>query len=504
MELTYTLPLYTGLLATVGLIRLAELLLSRRNRGRMRARGASAVPEPHFAAMVLVHAGILLGSGLEAWLRQKPVSPVLALPMLAVLLASMGLRWWTIRSLGAHWNVAIMDSIDSDGRGLIVATGGPFRWIRHPNYLAVFCELLALPLLHAAWICAGLGTAAHLWVLYHRVRTEESVLLAHASYREAMGNRPRFIPAPLARGLRTLWAFVRLGRPLFLLGGLVMYGLGVAVALVEGAPWNASLYGLGQMAIACFQLMTHFANDYFDYEADKANTTPTRWTGGSRVLPRGELPRWSALLGAGLSVTAGLIIVAVLSFLRPLPLLWPLSLAIIVLAWFYSAPPLRLHSTGWGELDGTLVVTILVPLFGFCLHNPSLAGVGHLVLVMVPASLLQFSMLLAVAVPDAQGDALVGKKTLAVRLGVDQAMRWHGLLALAAFTALPLLTVLGLPARVGAVLLLLSPIAVWRGWSTLRAHELEEKGRRSLAFWATALFALAGLAEIAGLLLPLA
>lgn len=503
MELTWTLPVYTALVVAVGLIRVVELLLSKRNRSRMRARGATEVREPHFGAMVLVHVGVLVGSLMEAWLLRRAALPMLALSMLGLLLGSIGLRWWTIRTLGAHWNVAIMDSIDKDGGGrLTVATGGPFRWIRHPNYLAVFCELLAVPLLHAAWISASVGTAAHIWVLYHRVRTEESVLLAHPSYREAMGDKPRFIPASLMCMGRILWAFVRLGRPVFLLGGVAMYGLGVAVALVEGARWNARLYGLGQVAITAFQVMTHFANEYFDLEADKANSNASRWSGGSRVLPRGELPRWSALLGAGLATGVGLMAVAVLWSRHPLPLLWPLALAILALAWFYSAPPLRLHSTGWGELDGTLVVAILVPFFGFYLLNPSLTGLGRLAVAMVPASLLQFSMLLAVAVPDAQGDALAGKKTLAVRLGVDQATRWHALTALAAFTALPVLTALGLPARVGIVLLFLAPIALWRAWSTFRSHELEQAGRRRLAFWATALFALSAFAEIVGLLLP--
>jgi 1,4-dihydroxy-2-naphthoate octaprenyltransferase len=503
MELSWTLPIYTAVVLTVGVIRVAELLLSGRNRGRMRAKGATEVREPHFRAMVLVHVGILVGCLVEAWLMRRPVRPTLGLSMLVLLLAAIALRWWTIRSLGPHWNVAIMDSIDEQGRSQ-VATGGPFRFIRHPNYLAVFCELVAVPLLHAAWVSASLGAVAHAWVLFHRIRAEEAVLASHRSYQVAMGHKPRFVPHTFLSLLRGTLALVRLGRPIFLIGGVVMYGLGTAMAVAEGAHWDGRLYLLGQLAITAFQAMTHFGNEYFDYEADKANATPTLWTGGSRVLPRGELPRWSALLASVLSAMAGLIVVAVLWARYPLPMLWPLTLSIAVLAWFYSAPPFRLLATGWGELDGTLVVTVLVPIFGFYLHNPSLAGLGRLMLVVLPVSLLQFSMLLAVAVPDAEGDALVGKKTLAVRLGVDQAVLWQAVTALAAFTALPLLTVLGMPARVGMVLLILSPIALWRAWLTVRTHHLETEHRRSLAFWATALFALSALAEIAGLLLPLA
>jgi 1,4-dihydroxy-2-naphthoate octaprenyltransferase len=340
--------------------------------------------------------------------------------------------------------------------------------------------------------------------LFHRIRAEEAVLASHRSYQEAMGHKPRFVPRAFSSVLRGTLAFVRLGRPIFLIGGVVMYGLGTAMAVVEGARWDGQLYVLGQLAITAFQAMTQFSNEYFDYEADKANATPTRWSGGSRVLPRGELPRWSALLASVLSALAGLIIVTVLWSRYPLPLLWPLTLAIVLLAWFYSAPPFRLLASGWGELDGTLVVTILVPLFGFYLHNPLLVGLGRLLLVVLPVSLLQFSMLLAVAVPDAEGDSLVGKKTLVVRLGVDQAVLWQAVTALAAFTALPLLTVLGMPARVGMALLMLSPIALWRAWITVRTLHLENESRRSVAFWATALFALSALAEIAGLLLPLA
>jgi methyltransferase len=69
--------------------------------------------------------------------------------------------------------------------------------VRHPNYVAVFVELLALPLVHGAYVTALAGAAAHLWVLSHRIRAEEAVLMADESYRATMGPRPRFFPRVL-------------------------------------------------------------------------------------------------------------------------------------------------------------------------------------------------------------------------------------------------------------------------------------------------------------------
>src|SRR5262245_35111157 len=90
--------------------------------------------------------------------------------------------------------------------------------------------------------------------------------------------------APAAAAASTapgaLWSFVRLGRPKFLVGGFVLYGLGAAVARQRGggaAAIDVGAYLLGQGAITAFQLMTHYANDYFDLAADRANTTPTRF-----------------------------------------------------------------------------------------------------------------------------------------------------------------------------------------------------------------------------------
>src|SRR4030095_10362295 len=102
-------------------------------------------------------------------------------------------------------------------------------------------------------------------------------------------------------------AFIRLGRPLFLGGGFLLYALGAAVARSHGHEIEVHVYLLGQLVVTAFQLMTHYANDYFDYEADRANKTPTRWSGGSRVLVAGELPRRTALIAARALAMLGIV-----------------------------------------------------------------------------------------------------------------------------------------------------------------------------------------------------
>ena len=74
-------------------------------------------------------------------------------------------------------------------------TSGPYRFVRHPNYVAVFLELLFLPLVQGAWLTAALGTALHVLVLRRRILLEEAMLLESPAYRISMGEKPRFVPA---------------------------------------------------------------------------------------------------------------------------------------------------------------------------------------------------------------------------------------------------------------------------------------------------------------------
>jgi len=187
MELSRAL--YVGLIGVVALLRFVELGISKRHQRELVARGAKKAEDPQFPAMVVLHTCVLAGAAAEVVLLERPLIPVLAGVMGALFLGANALRWWVIRTLGAHWNVQVMDSAR-----LGVVASGPYRWVRHPNYSAVFVEMVSLPLIHTAWITALTGTLAHVWVLRGRIAAEEKVLLAEPAYRAAMGAKPRFIP----------------------------------------------------------------------------------------------------------------------------------------------------------------------------------------------------------------------------------------------------------------------------------------------------------------------
>ncbi|HMD30743.1 MAG TPA: isoprenylcysteine carboxylmethyltransferase family protein [Candidatus Acidoferrales bacterium] len=180
---------FVGLVAGVAALRFVELRISRKNQQKLAAQGAQKAADPRFPAMVVLHTCVLAGAVAEVLLLARPFYLPLGVCMMSLFLCANGLRWWVIRTLGTHWNVQVMDSAR-----LGVVTTGPYRWVRHPNYTAVFVEMLALPLIHTAWITALAGSAAHAWVLRGRVAAEERVLLADPGYRAAMADKPRFLP----------------------------------------------------------------------------------------------------------------------------------------------------------------------------------------------------------------------------------------------------------------------------------------------------------------------
>jgi methyltransferase len=187
--LPLTTILFLALLLVVAALRLVELRISRQHQAQLIAQGAAKVAEPRFRWMVILHTLVLLGAASEVVFFRRPFYPSLAAVMFSIFLAANAVRWWVIRTLGQHWNVQVMDSAR-----IGVISSGPFRFVRHPNYAAVFTEMLALPLIHTAWITAIAGSLAHIVVLSQRLSTEERVLLANPEYQVVMAGKPRFIP----------------------------------------------------------------------------------------------------------------------------------------------------------------------------------------------------------------------------------------------------------------------------------------------------------------------
>ena len=166
-----TLVAFTVLVALVGLERVAELVVSTRNATWSRERGGIETGRGHFPFMVVLHTALLVGALVEAWVRRPDVPSVLAWSMLVLVIASQALRWWCISTLGRRWNTRVIVV-----PGLPPVTSGPYRLFRHPNYVAVVIEGVALPLVHAAWITAVVFTVLNAGLLMVRIRAENAAL----------------------------------------------------------------------------------------------------------------------------------------------------------------------------------------------------------------------------------------------------------------------------------------------------------------------------------------
>lgn len=194
------MPWFFALTAAVAAERLAELAWSRAHERRLRTRGGELVAEPLYAAMVALHAGTLAAAPLESWLRarrrrrrgRRPGPPrALVAAGLGGLTVATALRAWVLATLGERWSTRVT-RLPAGARR--IATGGPYRFVRHPNYVAVIVELAALPLAGGAVLTALAASAVNAALLARRIPLEERELAADPVWRAAMADRPRLWP----------------------------------------------------------------------------------------------------------------------------------------------------------------------------------------------------------------------------------------------------------------------------------------------------------------------
>jgi len=288
---------------------------------------------------------------------------------------------------------------------------------------------------------------------------------------------------------RKLSAFLRLSRPIFLLGGIALYALGALVARYEGYPLDWGAYLVGQLFVSSLQLMTHYLNEYWDMEVDQLNKSRTLFSGGSGVLSGGELPREIALSAAFvcMAVNSASAIALVFQY-RAGPAAWAIMLLALLGALFYSSPPLKLASTGYGELTASVIVAGLVPAFAHLLQTgrPSLL----ILLATAPLVVFHYAMLIAFEFPDFLSDEAAGKKTLLVRIGRRNGATLHNTLIVAALVLATANSFIGLPIKVAISVAITAPLALWQVISVRNLQRGEPVSFQRLTFGAVALFAL--------------
>ena len=163
--------LYLGFLCLLVYERGAELLVSRRNARKVLAAGGVETGRRAYVVMVVVHALFPIACAAEVLVLKRPFPGAPGLVALTVALGAQALRWWAIATLGGRWNTRVIVV-----PGAAPVTGGPYRFLRHPNYLAVVLEMLAVPLTHGAWLTALVFFALNAALLAVRIPAEERAL----------------------------------------------------------------------------------------------------------------------------------------------------------------------------------------------------------------------------------------------------------------------------------------------------------------------------------------
>ena len=163
------MDLYVLLILAVAAERVVELVVSKRNLAWARSRGGREYGFGHYPFMVFLHTGLLVACVIEA--SHTAFIPALGWPMLALVLLTQALRWWCITTLGPRWNTRIVVV-----PGLPLVDRGLYRWMRHPNYVAVVIEGIALPLVHTAWVTATVFTVVNAGLLRVRISAENAAM----------------------------------------------------------------------------------------------------------------------------------------------------------------------------------------------------------------------------------------------------------------------------------------------------------------------------------------
>jgi 1,4-dihydroxy-2-naphthoate octaprenyltransferase len=299
--------------------------------------------------------------------------------------------------------------------------------------------------------------------------------------------------------MKTLRLFLKLSRPVFLLGGALVFGLGAAIASFQDYPIDLGRYLIGQGMITFIQLMTQYLNEYYGADADRENPNRTPFSGGSGVLGPDGLPRQVALYAAAACVAIAGTLASVSVFRNLFPLVaWLILVLIFIGAFYYNVPPIRLIRSGYGEITTSTIVALLVPSFSFAAQS---GKVDRLLLMStIPLVALHFAMMIVLQLPDYASDLKHDKHTLMVRLGWSTTMRLHDFAIIFAIIFLGVASFYTIPLRVALGSLIALPLALAQIWQMQRIRRGYPVRWRILTFSAVGLFSLAVYLQLIGYL----
>jgi methyltransferase len=168
--------------------RLIEIRIAKKNEVRLKAKGAVEAGKEHYFWMVTMHISFFLFLLYEVLLIGASPPKWWLIPFCMFIFAQI-VRFWAINSLGVYWNTKIILL-----PGATVVAKGPYQFIRHPNYLVVTIELLAVPLIFGAYITAVLFSILNIFMLRVRIAAEEKALNELTNYEHSTGKKHRFFP----------------------------------------------------------------------------------------------------------------------------------------------------------------------------------------------------------------------------------------------------------------------------------------------------------------------
>lgn len=287
--------------------------------------------------------------------------------------------------------------------------------------------------------------------------------------------------------METISLFIRLTRPIFIIGVVILYALGVGIARYLGISINWVVYVFGLMWATLLQLSTQYLNEYFNTTADSENQNRTPITGGSGALDSGNLPRRIALMAAYtcLAFLASLTVVMISQMtLNPTALLI-MGFALLG-SLMYSTPPFKLEGSGYGELVVSIIVAFTLPAYAFVLQ----AGELHRLVAMsaFPLTVMHLAMLLAFELPDYTNDIKFEKRTIIVRIGWRNGMILHNILILSAYLLLGLAAINGMPRFVWLPVLLTLPLGFFQIWQMKHITDGAKPNWKALTIVAMSLF----------------